>query len=138
MNSSRSQTECTYKVVYDALNKELLNAGELGDTNRTAQYRVTFNTAKATLNNGEPMTMKDVLSANMSLDYSSVRIVTDPPGVSIPYSISGGRDEFGNPDGTTVATYTIPDATKVIITYNAEVRGDGTQTIVNKVTDGRT
>ncbi|MBR7034093.1 MAG: hypothetical protein IKI03_10765, partial [Clostridia bacterium] len=127
-------TECTYKVVYDALDKELLNAGELGDRNRTAQYRITFNTAKATLNEGEPMEMVDVLSSNLSVDYSSIRIVTDPEGVSVPYSLKGGKDDNGVPDGTTVATFIIPDATKVVVTYNAEVRGNGSQTIVNKVT----
>ena len=123
----------TYNTKYDFLNKELLNAGELGDANRKAQYRITFNPAKATLNNGEPMVMTDVMSANLSVDYGSIQIVTDSPGQTVPYSLSGGKDEHGNPDGTTIATYTVPDSTKVVITYDADVRGNGGQTIVNKV-----
>ena len=122
------ETTYTYKVEYDFLNKELLNAGQLGGKNRTAQYKVTFNSSKATLNDGEPMEMTDVLSANLSLNYGTVQITTDPVGIAVPYSISGG------PKGTTVATYIVPDSTKVVITYTAEVRGNGSQKIVNKVT----
>ena len=118
----------TYKVKYDSLDKQLLNAGELGGTNRKAQYQITFNSRKATLNNGEPMEMTDVLSANLSIDYSSIRITTDPAGITVPYSLRGGEN------GTTVATYTVPDSTKVVITYDADVRGNGDQEIVNKVT----
>ena len=124
---SDHETQSTYKVVYDYLDKKLLNEGALGGTSRTAQYKITFNAAKATLNNGEPMTMTDVLSSNLSLNYSSVLITTDPAGASVPYSISGGTA------GTTVATYIIPDSTKVVIEYEAEVRGNGPLTITNKV-----
>ena len=127
------ETTYTYKKKYDFLDKELLNEGEIGGTNRTALYKITFNSAKATLNKGEPMEMTDVLSDNLSLDYGSVTITTDPPGAEVPYSVSGGKDDQGNPDGTTVATYTIPDSTKVEITYSAQVRGNGSQKIVNKV-----
>ena len=121
------ESEFTYKVEYDYLDKKLLNEGELGGTSRTAKYQITFNPAKATLNEGLDMTMTDVLSANLSVDYSSISIVTDPAGQSVIYSLSGGDD------GTTIATYTIPDSTKVTITYDANVRGNGSQTIVNKV-----
>ncbi|MBO4414466.1 MAG: hypothetical protein J5824_00620, partial [Lachnospiraceae bacterium] len=126
-------TDYTYKVLYDFIDKDLLNEGELGGRNRDAQYRITFNPSKSTLNGGEPLTMTDVLSDNMSIDYGSISITTDPPGVSIPYSISGGKDEFGNPDGTTVATFTVPDSTKVVVEYTANVRGNGSQKIINKV-----
>ena len=127
------EIEFDYTTTYDFLDKRLLNAGELGETSRKAQYQITFNSAKATLHGGEPMEMTDIISANLSVDYSSIRIVTDPAGQAVPYSLSGGKDENGDPDGTTVATYTIPDSTKVVITYDADVRGNGTQTIVNKV-----
>ena len=83
------ETDYTYKVVYDALNKELLNAGELGDRVRTAQYKITFNTAKATLNNGEPMTMKDVLSADFIRTHGHPDIVVlDPPRAGIHPSVA--------------------------------------------------
>ena len=123
----------TYKVRYNYLTKELLNEEELGGTNRVAKYRITFNSDKVTLNSGNPIEMTDILSANLSIDYSSVNIMTDPEGINIPYVLKGGRDENNEPDGTTVATYTIPDHTKVIIEYDAFVRGNGVQTITNTV-----
>ena len=79
------------------------------------------------------MIMTDTISANLSVDYSSIRIVTDPVGAAVPYSLSGGKNEDGTSNGTTIATYTVPDETKVEITYRAYVRGNGEQTIVNKV-----
>ena len=124
----------TYRVKYDFLNKELVNKNDLGGISRTAQYKITFNPDKVPLNNGDPIEMEDVVSANLSVDYSSIRIVTDPAGANVPYVLKGGKDEHGMPDGTTVATYTIPDNTKVTITYDAFVRGNGEQTITNKVT----
>jgi hypothetical protein len=127
------ESEFDYTTTYDFLDKRLLNAGELGGTSRKAQYQITFNSAKATLHGGEPMEMTDIISANLSVDYSSIRIVTDPAGQAVPYSLSGGKDENGDPDGTTVATYTVPDSTNVVITYDADVRGNHNQTIVNKV-----
>lgn len=122
----------TYNVRYDYLTKELVNEEELGGINRIAQYRITFNPDKVTLNDGNPVEMVDVLSANLSVDYTSINIETDPSGINIPYVLKGGRDENNEPDGTTVATYTIPDSTKVVITYEAFIRGDGTQTITNR------
>ena len=127
------ESEFSFKTTYDFLNKELINETDLGGTSRDAQYRITFNSAKATLNGGAPMEMTDVMSANLSVDYSSIQIVSDPEGQAVPYSLSGGKDEQGISDGTTVATYTVPDSTKVVITYNASVRGNGTQVVVNKV-----
>ena len=122
------ESDFTYTTEYDFLDKELLNAGAVVDDNRVAQYRITFNKAKATLNDGEPMTMTDVLSANLSLDYSSVSIVTDPAGQQVSYVAAGGDND------TTVVTYTVPDETKVTITYSALVTGTGEQTINNVVT----
>ena len=122
------ESEFTFTTTYDYLDKKLLNEGHLGGTNRKAQYQITFNSAKATLNGGEPMVMTDTMSKNLSVDYSSIHIVTDPAGQEVPYSLSGGAG------GTTVATYTVPDFTKVVITYDALVIGNASQTIVNKVT----
>ena len=69
----------------------------------------------------------------MSIDHSSITITTDPAGVYVPYSISGEKDEDGNPTGGTVATYEIPDETAVTIEYRAMVVGTGTVTYKNTV-----
>ena len=115
-----------YTTEYDYLDKQLLNEGALGGTNRTAQYKITYNPAKATLNGGNPVTMTDVLSASLSLDYSSISITTDPEGASVSYVAKG------NDDGGTTVTYTIPDEISVTITYSAMVVGNGSVTITNK------
>ena len=121
------QSEFTYKVEYDYPDKKLLNEGALGGTERTAKYQITFNPSKGLLNEGEPMTMVDVLSPNLSIDYGSIQITTDPVGQDVSYSLKG------NDDGETIATYIIPDGTKIVITYDAMVTGNGPQKIVNKV-----
>ena len=96
------ESSCDYETEYDYLDKKLLNEGE-------------------------PMTMTDTLSSNLSVDYGSIMITTDPAGASVPYSLGGGEG------GTTVATYTVPDATEVVVTYDALIIGNNTQTISNRV-----
>ena len=71
--------------------------------------------------------MTDTLSSNLSVDYSSISIVTDPAGINVPYSLSGGEG------GTTVATFTVPDAAKVVVTYDVLIIGYNDQKIINTV-----
>lgn len=72
--------------------------------------------------------MTDVLGSNLSLDYSSVSIETDPAGLPIAYAASGAGE------GKTKVEYLIPDNTKVVVTYKALVTGYGEQEIENIVT----
>ena len=123
----------TFEHVYNYLEKKLLNDSELGGTGRTAKYQIVFNAAKASIidmESGEvpeTLTMTDTISANQSLDYSSIRIVTDPDGMSVPYSVSGTTD------GQTVVTYTVPNETKVTVTYETMITGNGSQKFTNTV-----
>lgn len=116
---------------YDALSKELISAATAED--HYAYYKITFNPRHATLNNGQSFPMTDTLNKYLSIDHSSITITTDPAGVYVPYSISGEKDEYGNPTGGTVATYEIPDETAVTIEYRAMVVGTGTVTYKNTV-----
>ena len=109
-------TTYTYEHEYDFLTKEILQ--EASASNRKVQYKITYNEAKARLNGGDPVEMVDVLNKYLSLDYSSIHIETDPTGRVVTYNIQGS-----GPD--TAATYTIPDETKVIITYDATVVSSG-------------
>ena len=111
--------EYTFTTEYDFLDKELEK--EAKETDRRVKYRITYNPAKAELNGGQDLVMTDTLNENLSIDYSSVTITTDPPGRAVPYEIGG--DPTGN--GGTIAKYTIPDSTKVVITYDAMVIGNG-------------
>ena len=125
------ESDFKFTYEYDALSKELITAATA--ENHYATYRITFNPRKAALNDGRSFPMTDTLNKNLSIDHSSVTITTDPAGVYVPYSISGEKDEDGNPTGGTVATYEIPDETAVTIEYRAMVVGTGTVTYKNTV-----
>ena len=114
----------TYEHKYDFLNKELVQ--EATSTNRHVKYKITYNPAKGELNGGQDLQMTDRLNENLSIDYTSIQIETDPAGVNVPYSLSGDGPE-------TVATYTIPDSTAVTITYDAMVVGNGSVHYINTV-----
>lgn len=109
----------TFTTEYDFLDKELLKAATGED--RQVQYRITYNPAKAELNGGQDLVMTDTLNENLSIDYTSISITTDPEGQAVPYELIGDPDN----DGGTIARYTIPDSTKVVITYDAMVVGNG-------------
>ena len=72
-------------------------------------YTITLNKARATLNNGNPLTLTDTFT-NQSIDYTSIHITTVPAGTAVNYDFSG-----------TTGTFTIPDATKVTIKYRCRV-----------------
>ena len=118
------ESSFTFETKYDFLSKDLLEpvpgTDASGDLNRDAKYQIVFNPKKAELNGGEPIEMTDTLSANLSLDYTSVNIVTEPEGMEVPYTVKGGAN------GTTVATFMVPDSTKVTINYTAQVVATGT------------
>ena len=125
------ESSYTFTTEYDFLDKKLLK--EATPTDRHVQYQITFNPQKSELNGGKDIEMTDTLNENLSVDYTSIRITTEPEGMSVPYSFRGGKDENGNPDGRTIATYTVPDSTAVTITYDAMVVGNGRITYKNTV-----
>ncbi|MBQ6326009.1 MAG: hypothetical protein IJI26_08100, partial [Clostridia bacterium] len=94
-----------------------------------ASYEIVVNAARDTLNGGEALTLKDTFSKNQSIDYASVNVEPED-GVSYDYSGYTG-------------TFTIPDATKVTITYTTRVGGEADTTVsftntasLGKTTDG--
>lgn len=94
---------------YDGLTKEILTPdSELTkkDEEITAQFRITLNPGGQLLNGGEPLTMTDTVT-NLSVDIASI---TANPSTGVSWDMSGNT-----------VTYTIPDATKVVITYTARV-----------------
>lgn len=83
-------------------------------------FSIVINPDKLTLNDGNDMTLTDEFSGNLSVDYSSIRIVVDPDDLGKPISY----DYRGN-----VGTFTIPDGHKVTITYDARVIGTPNSTV---------
>lgn len=98
----------TVAYAYNGLDKELLNEEDLhvdgGDI--YAEFRITLNPAAQKLNGGEPLTMTDTVS-NRSVDITSIKA---EPSADVTWDMSGNT-----------VTYTIPDQTKVVITYRARV-----------------
>ncbi|MDO4803268.1 MAG: SpaA isopeptide-forming pilin-related protein [Lachnospiraceae bacterium] len=125
------ESEFSFKVKTNYIDKQLLNESELGGTNRIAKYQIVFNPEKLMLQpddeTSDTITMTDTLSNTLSIDYGSIKIETDPANVPVPYSLKGDRETH-----ETIATYQIPNATKVTITYEALVVGNGPVTIKNR------
>ena len=100
------ETDHSFEYTYDRLKKELIVSPTAED--HYASFRITFNTKKATLNQGEPITIKDTMNKHLSIDHSSVQIETDPAGAEAAYSFSGEKDEHGDQTGATIGTYIVP------------------------------
>lgn len=111
----------TVDYEYPVVDKERLRSDP---ANRTADFKIVINPDKLTLNNGEDMTMTDT-AENLSIDYSTLVIETDPQlpeGETLEYYYRGYTGYF-----------TIPDRTKVTITYSARIIGDGLVNYRNSV-----
>lgn len=106
-NNISDGADVTYE--YRGVEKELLTSAndlKVTDEDIWADYRITLNPGALTLNGGDPITVTDAIT-NLSIDYESIE-VTPEDGVSWDQSSS-------------VTTFTIPDATKIVITYRARV-----------------
>ncbi len=81
-----------------------------------AEYRITLNPLAQTLNEMNPLTMTDTFE-NLSVVYDSIKV----------YRNSESEANLLSPDEYTVdfsgntSTFTIPDATKIIVRYKARV-----------------
>ena len=106
-NGHSDEAEVDYE--YQGLKKELLTPdADLKKTDEDiwADFRITLNPGAQTLNGGQPLVMTDTFN-NLSIDYESI---TATPSEGVSWDVSGN-----------VATYTIPDNTKVVISYKARV-----------------
>ncbi|MBP3267872.1 MAG: hypothetical protein J6M07_06095, partial [Ruminococcus sp.] len=108
----------TIDYEYPAVEKTQLTHA---DSNGVVKYKIVLNPDRLTLNNGEPMEMLDS-ATNITIDYSTIAIETDPHA-DVTYYYRGYTGYF-----------TIPDRTKVTITYSARVIGDGEVPISNEAT----
>ena len=111
--TSSATVQYTYKPVSKSMDS-------YDEDSRKAHYRIVLNEAKETLNNGNPMTMTDEYT-NMSVDFETIRITTDPAAV---------QDQVGYTFSGNTGTYTIPDSTKVVIEYDATVIGQTGNTVI--------
>lgn len=109
-------SSATVQFAYKPVDKTMVS---YDDSSRKAHYRIVLNEAKDTLNGGKPMEMQDTYT-NMSVDFESIVVTTDP---------ASNRSKVSwNYSGYT-GTFTIPDATKVVIEYDAMVLGETGQDV---------
>ena len=120
-NWSGHEHTAEYEVEYDYLKKEMLE--EAVPKNHYATFKITFNEEQATLNDNNTIEITDLLHEMLSLDYSSVKITTEPAGREATYRVDGQDDD-------TLMTFKVPDSTKVVITYRALVISDDEATDV--------
>ena len=98
----------------DVASKELVNDAELSGQaiDRLSvfpTYRIVINPEKKELNNGNDIVATDTI-VNQYFRYDSIEYETDPAGRSIVYDVSGST-----------LTLTIPDSTKVVVTYRTDI-----------------
>ena len=105
--------DCSVVYNYSSINKEMIT--KANNSGEYATFRITLNEMKSELNEGKPLVLKDTLT-NLSMDYNSIQITTDPfeKIKDISYDMSGST-----------ITYNIPDSTKVVISYRARVIAPG-------------
>ena len=76
------------------------------------KYRIVLNKGKERLNEGNDITVEDEYSSNLSVDFRSIQITTEPASAAEKFSY----DYSGN-----IGYFVIPDETKVTIEYEATV-----------------
>ena len=106
-NGGSSTADVTYQ--YQGLKKEILTPDDQlkkTDEDIWAKFRITLNPGAQMLNGGDPLTMTDTVN-NLSVDITSIQA---DPADGVSWDMSGNT-----------VTYTIPDQTKVVITYSARV-----------------
>ena len=109
----------TIDYKYPAVDKKILSSD---GSKREAKFEIVLNPDKLTLNGGDAMELQDS-AENLSIDYSTIQIETDPASAAsdITYYYRGNTGYFS-----------IPDSTKVTLRYTARIIGDGSVTYSNE------
>ena len=119
-----SEDNATVDYSYPGVTKSNIAPSSANDQNVTYDpntgntgFKIVINPDKLELNGGDPMTLEDVFTDNLSVDYSSIKVVVEPAdGVQGEQTVT--YDYKGNK-----GIYNIPDKCKVTITYDARVIG---------------
>jgi LPXTG-motif cell wall-anchored protein len=109
-NGNKSGADTTY--VYQEVNKtsNVSNGKELN-------YQITLNENAACLNDGRPLTITDVFS-NLAISYTSIKAAVSGSGQNSDVSWKTNGNKI---------TFTIPDSSKVVITYKGRAIESGEQ-----------
>ena len=133
----KTEDEVDFSYDYPGLNKQMTS---FDSKTRTANFRLVINPDKATMNGGNNMTLIDAYLNDLSIDYETIRVVTDPAGMEVSYDATTTKpDSFDvsnlksgiNASNMSYLVFDIPDNTKISIFYQARLVGQGNLNIYN-------
>lgn len=110
--NANSKADVTY--TFNPVHKE----GDYKNLPKSASYTITLNPSKVEMNGGQNMTLKDTFT-HQTIDYATIKITaTDDKGKDrsgdVSYEVDAAAGQL---------TFTIPDSTSVVITYDAKPSG---------------
>lgn len=117
INNTVTWGKYTDKVSIDYKYPAVTKNAHVNNDARTVDFTIELNPDGLKLNDGKAMEMTDS-AENLSIDYSTI-VITPSNGVTYYYRGNTGY-------------FTIPDSTKVTITYTARIIGDGAVTFSNE------
>ena len=107
-------------TVWKSLNEDV-RIELTGFNGNIASYRITVDLTGASAdggyNNGQPLVLRSTFGEEQSIDYASIRAVSDH-GDEVTYDYSSNT-----------GTYFVPDNDRTVITYNTKVNGKVGQTV---------
>ena len=135
-----SHSETSFSYDYPGMSKEMTS---YNTSTNIATFRIVANPDKATMNGGNNMELVDAYLNDLSIDYESIRVITDPAGMDVSYDATTTKPESFDPthlkfgqnsqeaNNISYLVFSIPDSTKVTITYEAKLVGKGSLNIYN-------
>ena len=126
--------KATFETVDDTLEfeysyKPLSKTGNVVD-NKYVAYELIINPSGANLSDSETLTLYDVHSDNLSVDFTSLVLINTSTGNQM--SKSDYAYNFGYDSSNRYATvFTLPDSVPLKMQYNAYINDKGEQTVTN-------
>lgn len=119
-------TSSVFSYTYDGLIKKVLNKADLttGGRDNLAHYEITVNPGATKINGGAKFNVVDTFN-KLRIDYRTIKVMdgeTDLAKIGTVYY---------NATGDTLTFYDIPDAKKIVITYDAYISANDAKNIAN-------
>lgn len=138
-NKIDGDDEVDFSYEYPGVTKEMVG---LDERKGIATFRIVVNPDQATMNAGEPMTLVDEYLNTISIDYETIQFATEPAGMDVSYDAQSWNPAYDQDDPKqssefkdySYIIFTVPDETKVTITYTGHVTETGNVHILNNAT----
>jgi len=118
--AAESKTNVTY--TFNPVQKE----GDYKNLPKSASYTITVNPSMVEMNGGQPMTLTDTFT-HQTIDYSTIKFTATAKEIdqsgAVSYKDRSEAVSYEVDAATGKLTFTIPDATSVVIKYDAKPSG---------------